>query len=214
MVNSGATGVQKGGSSCSIPRPEDNRPLRPPRLACQAVGVFPDGTHLAALGFDGAVQVWDLKSGTRLGVVESPIGDVTGVVFLGGERVIAWGMHGRAVALWELPSGKRLHVPKGHTEAITSILFSADGKTVFTAGSDHTIAEWDAATGNVRSASRLKLPERTRPRWRQTGDTRGFAAPDMVVLSPDGKFVAVACSGNTLNELLVLDRDTGTELLG
>jgi WD40 repeat protein len=93
-------------------------------------------------------------------------------------------------------------------------VFSADGKTVFTAGADHQIVEWDAATGNVRSTSRLKMPERVRPKWEQTGERRGFASPDVVVLSPEGKRVAVACNGNTLNELLVFDRATGTELLG
>jgi WD40 repeat protein len=173
-----------------------------------------DGSLLAALGFDGAVQVWDVKAGTRLGVVESPIGRVDGAVFPDADRVIAWGMQDRAVALWELPSGKRLHVPEEHTEAITSILFSADRKKVFTVGSDHIIAEWDAATGKMHSASRMKLPERVRPEGRRPGDTRGFAKPDVVVLSPDSKLVAVACNGTTLNELLVLERATGTELFG
>jgi WD40 repeat protein len=174
----------------------------------------PDGTHLAALGFDGAVQLWDLTADKRLGVVESPVGDVAGVVFPEAGKAIAWATDGRAVALWEVPSGKRLHDPEGHTKAVTSILFSADGKTVFTAGADHVIAEWDAATGTMRSASRLKLPERVRPERRQAGSPPPPSTPDVTVLSPDGKRVAVAANRCLPHELLILDRATGTELLG
>jgi WD40 repeat protein len=174
----------------------------------------PDGTRIAALGFDGAVQVWDLTRGIRLGVAESPVGEVTGVVFPDRDRVVAWALDGEAVALWDVPSGKRLHVPEGHTRAINSILFSADGRTVWTAGADHTIAVWDAATGALRSASRLRLPERVRPERRKAGSPPGWGVPDITVLSPSGKHVAVACNGITMHELLILDRATGAELLG
>src|SRR5213078_214730 len=102
----------------------------------------PDGTRLAALGFDGAVQVWDLKAGVWVGLADSPVGDVAGVAFPGPDRAVAWAMDGLAVALWEVPSGKRLHLPEGHTRAVTSVLFSADGRTVWTAGADHTVAGW------------------------------------------------------------------------
>jgi dipeptidyl aminopeptidase/acylaminoacyl peptidase len=123
-------------------------------------------------------------------------------------------MDGRAVALWEIPSGKRLHAPEGHTKEVTSIVFSADGKTVLTAGADHTVAEWDAATGALRSATRLKLPERVAPERRQAGVPAGGGEQDVTVLSQDGKRVAVACNQARVKELLVLDRATGTELLG
>jgi WD40 repeat protein len=173
-----------------------------------------DGTSLAALGFDGAVQLWDLKAGQRLGVVESPIGEVSGVAIPEANRAIAWGIDGRAIAFWEAPSGKRLYVPEGHTDSITSLLFSKDGKRLTTAGADHIIAEWETTTGKMLSSSRLKLPDRTKPARSRTGKLIGWDIPDKTVLSPDGTRVAVVANGNAENDMLVLDRATGTELLG
>jgi WD40 repeat protein len=85
---------------------------------------------------------------------------------------------------------------------------------VFTAGADHTIAEWDATTGKLKSAARLKLPERAHPERRKAGSTPGWRTADATVLSPDGKRVAVSANSSPIHELLVYDRATGTELFG
>jgi WD40 repeat protein len=174
----------------------------------------PDGTHLAALGFDGGVQLWDLKTGIRLGVVESPVGDVAGVVFPEAGRAIAWAMDGRTAVLWEVPSGKHLHIPEGHTDTVTSIVFSADGRRVTTAGADHIIAEWDTTNGKMLSSTRLELPERARPEHLKPPLEPGWGRPDIAALSPDGKRVVVAANGTRHSEVLVFDRASGTELLG
>ena len=109
----------------------------------------PDGKTLASAGTDAAIQLWNVADGTRIALVECPVGTlssgVRGIAFTSPDRAVAWTNVGITALVWEVPSGKLLSPFAGHVAAVRSIAFGNEGKEILTSGDDGLILKWDAA---------------------------------------------------------------------
>ncbi|MDB5309879.1 MAG: (Myosin heavy-chain) kinase [Gemmataceae bacterium] len=156
-----------------------------PRLAFS-----PDGKILTTAGTDGTTQLWGTADGARLGVVESPAGQlstgVRGVRFTAPDRAVAWATIGFTAVVWELPSGKLLSPLGGHVGGVRSVAFAAGGKEILSGGEDGLLLRWDAAAGKEVGEIRLRGPGGFGP--------SGRFAMGAVQIAADGK-TAVADRG-------------------
>jgi hypothetical protein len=138
------------------------------------VAYSPDGQRLASAGADGAVKVWDARTGQEALSLKGGSG-ITHVAFSPDGQLLAGADVNMSVQVWDTRTGELSLTLKGHTSRVESVAFSPDGRRLASAAWDRTVKIWDAATG--QEALTLKDP---------TG------AVNSVAFSPDGRRLASA----------------------
>ena len=143
------------------------------------VNFSPDDRLLAAVGSDGHIRVWEVRSGLR-------IADVPGRTTLqdvdfssDGGRLAAAGLGG-FVEIWDV-AHRRLERKVGHEPLLFAIRFSPDGRQIATGDITGSVAIWDAATGRQAASLRTEV---------------GFVKS--VTFSPDGSEVMTTGGDGTL----------------
>jgi WD40 repeat protein len=118
----------------------------------------PDSSLLAACPDDGPAQLWNVETGSRGAVLQTPAGASLSVAFSADADRIATADEDTRVRLSER-SGKLLRELDAGLLASMDVAFSADGSQVLAAGVDRTITVFDASSGNVarRSAAEADL---------------------------------------------------------
>jgi WD40 repeat protein len=102
----------------------------------------PDGGRLVSGGYDHAIRLWEVSTGSLLREIDGHRGWVTSVAFSqDGTRVLSASEDG-TVGLWEAASGARLEHLVGHG-AVSVARSLASGRYVIYAGSGHRIHIFD-----------------------------------------------------------------------
>jgi WD40 repeat protein len=110
-----------------------------------AVAVTGDGSRAVSGGYDGAVIVWDLATGTAVHTLTLHRSAVRGVAVTGdGTRAVtsSWGR----TVVWDLATGAARYDLKGHFRVWTMAV-TGDGAWAVTGGDDQTAVVWDLGTG-------------------------------------------------------------------
>jgi len=131
----------------------------------QAVTFSPNGQLVASGGDDGAVKIWETRSGLVMRNLTGHARGVTDVVFLAdGVRLLTAGRDRRA-RLWNVSTGALLRTMTHHTEYLTAVACAPDGNTAATAGGSFVdgrlvdeVAIWDLTSGV--STRTIAVPER------------------------------------------------------
>jgi WD40 repeat protein len=154
------------------------------------VAISPDDRTLAAADAGGAVTLWDIARGRRVGRL-APEFEGTNfseftfdhIAFARDGRTLALAGGDSTVRLWDVkrqrPLGESL---RGHTASVTGVAFSPDGRTLASAGADKTVRLWD-----VEDHRQLGAPLR--------GHTDAVSS---VAFSPDGHRLASGSQDRTL----------------
>jgi WD40 repeat protein/tRNA A-37 threonylcarbamoyl transferase component Bud32 len=134
------------------------------------VAFSPDGRWLAA-GQDGAVHVWDWKTGEARHTLGGHAKKGISVAFSpDGRRLASGSWHGK-VMIWDLEKGgPPLHTFSDHVAPVAALAFSPDGRCLASASFDRRLILWDVTTG-----------QRLRTVWGHEGLGLGIA------FSPDGR---------------------------
>jgi WD40 repeat protein len=156
----------------------------------RCVAFSPDGTLLATGDLAGAVQLFDVSSGTAVQVMKGP-SRVSGVAFSPDGTMLAtawlsvWAVAEKGGALlWETETGRQIRTLTGHADWVNGVAFSPDGTLLATASRDKTARLWDTATGEHLRAV--------------TGHTsQKFGEVNGVAFSPDGTMLATASQDHT-----------------
>lgn len=155
-----------------------------------AVGFAPDGSAVAAAGYDGSVRVWDAATGVPRHTLPGHGEAAHAVAFSpDGSLLATAGADGR-VRLWDPATGRHLRVLDAHRGRVWGLCFSPDGRELASAGGDQTVRIWDPAAGTE---------------VRRFPGLRGGAYA--VEYHPSGHALAVAAD----NTVLLLDAHTGRE---
>jgi WD40 repeat protein len=169
----------------------------------------PDGSILA-VGDQGGVHIWEVKSGTHLRMLDVP-GYVLGLSFAANGRSLAASGSDQKVRIWETDNGKLLHqlivdtkfpAENGRRSAtfeghfVDSLTFSKDSKFLLTSGPGGTRI-WEAATGKKLNL----LPELLRDR---------LGSLDHSTVSPNGRLLAVTSPNGVIG---IWDWAEGREVL-
>jgi WD40 repeat protein/serine/threonine protein kinase len=107
------------------------------------------GGHLASLGADGKVKLWnatrlDQEQDPRLTLPVRVHGPCWNIAFSPDGQHLATGGEGYMVKIWDVQTGKELHTMAGHHGDVYTVAFSPDGRWVVSAGEDSTLKVWDS----------------------------------------------------------------------
>jgi WD40 repeat protein len=105
-----------------------------PCPASAAVLFSPDGRRVLAGGGDGAIRVWDVRSGKEIGRMTGHQSAVLSLAFSPDGSRLASGSTDETVRIWDANSYEPLLVLTGQTGAVHSLFFSSDGGRLISAG--------------------------------------------------------------------------------
>ncbi len=107
----------------------------------------PDGKHLVTVCSDGALRIWDARTGKLQRQVALGQRSVMRLAFSPDGQTLAIGTSG--IRLLDWATGKDKHPEFGHVYAFSTLALTPDGRTVVTC--DHgPMQVWDATTGQLR----------------------------------------------------------------
>ncbi len=113
-----------------------------------AVRFSPDNTILTIGGGPGEINLWDVKTGEKLGTLHDPfVGDATSFVFTHDGSILAARYSGR-IRFWDMKTQKQLYTILAEKVIFVDILtFSPDGRILLTSKWNHKsgsqIQLWD-----------------------------------------------------------------------
>jgi RNA polymerase sigma factor (sigma-70 family) len=166
------------------------------------IALSPGGRTLAAGGRDGAIHLFDLRTGKTVQRLVGPPEEASALAFSPDGKLLASGRdfdlprkqgQDNPIQLWDVATGKELRRLIGHKDRVLSIAFSPDGKTLASGAQryDATLRLWDVVTGNEVFA------------------LKGHGGElQSVAFSPDGKTVATGSMDKTIH---LWDPATGKE---
>lgn len=112
------------------------------RRQVTALAFSADG-RLVAAGFNGAVQVWDVRERKLVRTLEGFERVVTRLAFGADARVLAAGTQDGRVWVWSTDTGPQVQVIETGSRGVRSMAFSPDGRTLVTATNKAGVAVWD-----------------------------------------------------------------------
>jgi len=139
-----------------------------------AVGFSADGKRLVSASWDKTARVWESPGGREICRFAGHKDGASAAAISPDGTLCASGDMNRATFLWDATTGKGIHRVQDNENTVFWLRFSADGKRLIWA-SGKAVRIWDVATW--REERQIAVEEGVRP----------------VVLSPDGKTLAVGC---------------------
>jgi WD40 repeat protein len=110
-----------------------------------SVAFSPDGKTIASGGFDGAITLWDARTGKEQRRIRGPFINILDLEFSPDGKRLACGSANSAI--WDVATGEKLTGLVGYPKPVASLTFSPDGKRLITGGWDRTVRIWDSRTG-------------------------------------------------------------------
>lgn len=162
------------------------RTLQHPGGAPEAMAMSPDGRLLVTAGWE--LHVWDLKLGTRVGVLAAHEGGCAAVLWSpSGRMLVSGGADGR-IAFWDPLTGNLLGARQCPHGPVTALALSLDERTLVSSGGNPwdrrgKACVWDIAEGKPR---RL-IEEHAAPILRMAMTLDGRC---LFTVSADGKMLA------------------------
>ncbi|KIW63485.1 hypothetical protein PV04_10317 [Phialophora macrospora] len=110
------------------------------------VAISPDSTRIASALYL-KVEIWYVKSGTRLRILEGHSEKISSMVFSHDSTRLASGLEDDTIKVWDVTKGTCLHILSGHNYWVRSVVFSPDSAQLFSR-SNKTIEKWDTISGD------------------------------------------------------------------
>lgn len=113
-----------------------------------SVAFDPQGETLASGSDDGAVKLWEARTGKLLRTLGHQT-VVLSVAFDPQGEMLASGSADSTVKLWETRSGKLLRTLEEHQGRVRSVAFDPQGRTLASGSDDKTVKLWEARRGRL-----------------------------------------------------------------
>ncbi|MDL1873832.1 hypothetical protein FBQ85_01460 [Cytophagia bacterium CHB2] len=171
------------------------RVIRSTGGAVETLAFSPNGKLLAAGSQDGAVRLWEVKTGRIIGTLSGHQRAVSSVAFSPDGKVLASGAKDTMIHLWDVQQQSPKHTLAGHRGEVLKIAFSPDGRLLASASQDSTIGIWDIDSGTAKH----RLHD-------HDGAVRTLA------FNPDDSKGVLLLSGSSDRSIRLWDANTGKEL--
>jgi WD40 repeat protein len=145
----------------------------------------PKALILASGSGDGRVIFWDPASYKNLRSIQAHDHCVICISFSPNGKKLASTSRDGKIKVWDVITGKERVTLSGHSKMVLSVTFASDETTLVSGSLDGTIRFWNEATG--KELRQLK--------------PHSYAAPRVIALSPDGKYLAASLSNGILQVL-------------
>ncbi|MBI4663006.1 MAG: AAA-like domain-containing protein [Verrucomicrobia bacterium] len=133
-------GIQSVSSSASTPLSGLTHRLTSAAFSC-------DGLFVAGASIDGAIHIWESRTGQPIGRPKRHGSGVTSVVFSPNCQLLLTASADATARLWSVFEERSIPPLQGHAGVVTCAVFSPDGRHVATGGADKTARLWDSQTG-------------------------------------------------------------------
>jgi ferric-dicitrate binding protein FerR (iron transport regulator) len=114
------------------------------RRGLAALAFSADGRYLA-VGFNGLVQVWDVRSRELVKSIAGFERVVTCLTFTSDAKALAAGTQDGQVWIWSAATGKAVQLIEVGSRGLRSVAFSPDGRRLVTVANNPQVALWDVA---------------------------------------------------------------------
>ncbi|KAH0635120.1 hypothetical protein KY290_035907 [Solanum tuberosum] len=161
----------------------------------RSVTLSSDNTLLMSTSHN-AIKIWNPTTGACLRTIDSGYG-LCGL-FVPGNKYAVVGTKGGTLEIIDIRSGTCVEVVEAHGGAVQSIALTPDGTGFLTGSIDHNVKFWEF---------QLVLKAGKEYKHLTASPVRNLKMNDdvlVVAASPDGKYVAVALSDNTVKFFLLL----------
>lgn len=115
----------------------------------RSVAATPDGQRVISGSSDGAVQVWDIKSGAEYRTFRGHPARVYAVAMTPDGRQVVSASEDKTLKLWDLTSGTEIATLAGHNSNVYAVAVTPDGQFVVSGSADTTLKVWDLATNAI-----------------------------------------------------------------
>lgn len=115
-----------------------------------AVAFVPDGKRAISASDDGAITVWDLKTGKQLARLKKHTGKIAQIAVSRDGGLVATASWDRAIRLWDLKTYQPVRTLKGHKGPVNAVVFAEGDSALFSASYDGTIRKWQTSSGAAR----------------------------------------------------------------
>ncbi len=111
-----------------------------------SVVMSPDGTRIAAAGFDRNVRIWDTdaEKSAPVHLLEGHRSSVNSLSFSPDGKRLVTASDDQTVKVWDPVGGEELFTHKGHGDEVLGVVFDQDGKKILSASRDKTVKLWPA----------------------------------------------------------------------
>lgn len=134
--------------------------------AVNSIDFSPDSRYLVSGGEDGALKIWDMKTGKIWKDLTEPYTNITRVRFSPDGHFVATTSRDQTIKLWEVSTGKKITTYRSHFKALNTVAFSPDGMLIASGGEDQVVKVWSALS--YLRVAELQVQNRMKE-WYQRG---------------------------------------------
>jgi WD40 repeat protein/transcriptional regulator with XRE-family HTH domain len=115
-------------------------------VSVTSLAISPTGKLLSG-SYDGAMHVWELRTGTHLARLDTRGGAILTVAWSRDGRLLASGGGDAVIQLWDAEQGTLLRELPGHREPVCTLAFAPDTSLLASGSFDRMVKLWDLDTG-------------------------------------------------------------------